>query len=153
MQLRNCEGGGLDMRRAGTVCWCSSRTTFGRYGRFLLTALLEMIGTLVRTDHVATHHRPKRALASTPTLPLPRKVCPPSNIHQSQNGCASARVSTPEPPRDSRGEARSSARCSCAWHGSQRPWSKRPWPWPLKRPRGVQRVQTAERRCYTITTA
>ena len=108
MQLRNCEGGGLDMRRAGTVCWCSSRTTFGRYGRFLLTALLEMIGTLVRTDHVATHHRPKRALASTPTLPLPRKVCPPSNIHQSQNGCASARVSTPEPPRDSRGEARSS---------------------------------------------
>jgi hypothetical protein len=67
MQLRNCEGGGLDMRRAGTVCWCSSRTTFGRYGRFLLTALLEMIGTLVRTDHVATHHRPKRALASTPT--------------------------------------------------------------------------------------
>ena len=78
MQLRNCEGGGLDMRRAGTVCWCSSRTTFGRYGRFLLTALLEMIGTLVRTDHVATHHRPKRALASTPTTPTPDSIKYPS---------------------------------------------------------------------------
>jgi hypothetical protein len=111
MQLRNCEGGGLDMRRAGTVCWCSSRTTFGRYGRaprFLLTALLEMIGTLVRTDHVATHHRPKRALASTPTLyPYPGRFA----LHQisiKARTAAPARVSTPEPPRDSRGEARSS---------------------------------------------
>jgi hypothetical protein len=73
MQLRNCVGGGLDMRRAGTVCWCSSRTTFGRYGRaprFLLTALLEMIGTLVRTDHVATHHRPKRARGAIASVQL-----------------------------------------------------------------------------------
>ena len=71
MQLRNCEGGGLDMRRAGTVCWCSSRTTFGRYGRFLLTALLEMIGTLVRTDHVYSPSPQTRASEYPYPTPTP----------------------------------------------------------------------------------